>query len=165
MHIKNNIILNSFMIYRVEKLIDGFSTCFRQWNANSHCRFLHGYAISLRLHFKAEVLDECNWVWDFGWLKDTRFTINNMTTRDWLHYMFDHTVVLSEKDPALEKFIQMDKDGLIQLRTVPFFSCEGIAKYVLDILHPLIDQASNQRASLYRIDVLENNKNMASAEL
>ena len=40
----------------VEKYLDGFSTCFRQWNAtHSHCRFLHGYAISFRLHLPTKV--------------------------------------------------------------------------------------------------------------
>ena len=45
------------------KLFDGYSTCFRQWRAiNTHCRFLHGYAISFRVWFEGE-LDHRNWVW------------------------------------------------------------------------------------------------------
>ncbi|WP_119344285.1 6-pyruvoyl trahydropterin synthase family protein [Facilibium subflavum] len=153
------------MIYRVEKYLDGFSTCFRQWNAtDSHCRFLHGYAIAFKLHFKSTTLDVHNWVWDFGWLKDQSFQIDGMTTKQWFSYMFDHTVVLAENDPALERFKQLAQDGIIQLRTVPFFSCEGIAEFVLKTLSPMISKASNQRAQLYRVDVLENNKNMACAE-
>lgn len=153
------------MMYRVEKYIDGFSTCFRQWNASSHCRFLHGYAIAFRLYFKAEVLDQCNWVWDFGWMRDSRFQVDQMTVDNWFSYMFDHTVVLSEQDPALDEFITLEQKGLIRLRTLPFFSCEGIAKFVLDKLNPLIQKASKNRASLYRVDVIENRYNCASAEL
>ena len=154
------------MIYRVEKYLDGFSTCFRQWNAeHSHCRFLHGYAISFRLHFSAKTLDKHNWVWDFGWLKDKQFLIDGMTTKEWFSYMFDHTVVLSEKDPALESFKALETQGLLQLRTLPYFSCEGIAEYVLNKLGAMITTHSQNRVSLFRVDVLENNKNLGAVEI
>ncbi|WP_116964539.1 6-pyruvoyl trahydropterin synthase family protein [Fastidiosibacter lacustris] len=154
------------MIYRIEKCLDGFSTCFRQWNAiHSHCRFLHGYAISFRLHFKANQLDQHNWVWDFGWLKDKQFLIDGMTTKEWFHYMFDHTIVLSEKDPALSTFKALEEQGLIQLRTLPYFSCEGIAEFVLNKLGSMVLTHSNNRAQLYRVDVMENNKNLGAAEI
>ena len=40
------------MIYKSTKIIDGFSTCFRQWKAtHSHCQYLHGYSISFKLIF------------------------------------------------------------------------------------------------------------------
>lgn len=154
------------MIYRVEKYLDGFSTCFRQWNAeHSHCRFLHGYAISFRLHFAAKSLDQHNWVWDFGWLKDKNHTIDGMTAKEWFHYMFDHTVVLSQKDPALETFKALEQQGLLQLRTLPYFSCEGIAEFVLNTLNPLVQQHSNNRVTLFRVDVMENNKNLGAVEI
>ncbi len=35
------------MKFQSTKLFDGYSTCFRQWKAdNTHCKFLHGYAVS-----------------------------------------------------------------------------------------------------------------------
>ena len=46
--------------FKSTKLFDGFSTCFRQWRAeDTHCKFLHGYAVSFRVWFKGE-LDERN---------------------------------------------------------------------------------------------------------
>ena len=30
----------------------GLSCCFRQWGASSHCRFLHGYALSFSFTFE-----------------------------------------------------------------------------------------------------------------
>ena len=154
------------MIYRVEKYLDGFSTCFRQWNAeHSHCRFLHGYAIAFKLHFKAQSLDKHNWVWDFGWLKDQNYLIDGKTVKEWFHYMFDHTVVLSEKDPELNTFIELEKKGILQLRQLPYFSCEGIAEFVLKKLQPLVKKHSDNRVMAYKIDVYENNKNMASVEI
>ena len=50
----------------------GLSCCFRQWRAESHCRLLHGYALSIRLVFEAEELDVRNWVVDFGSLKSLK---------------------------------------------------------------------------------------------
>ena len=154
------------MIYRVEKYLDGFSTCFRQWNAeHSHCRFLHGYAVSFRLHFAAKNLDQYNWVWDFGWLKDKTLLIDGMTTKDWFHYMFDHTVVLSEKDPALQTFKDLEKQGLLQLRSLPYFSCEGIAEFVIKKVGNIVNTHSNNSVKLFRVDVMENNKNLGAVEI
>lgn len=153
------------MIYRVEKYLDGFSTCFRQWNAkSSHCRFLHGYAIAFKLHLKAHSLDKCHWVWDFGWLKNKKYAVEEKTVQEWFHYMFDHTVVLSREDPELKTFINLDKKGILQLRILPSFSCERIAEFVLEKLQPIIHQHSQNLVDLYKIDVYENDKNMASVE-
>jgi 6-pyruvoyltetrahydropterin/6-carboxytetrahydropterin synthase len=52
--------------FQSTKVFDGFSTVFRQWKAEgTHCKFLHGYGVSLKVWFEGE-LDERNWVWDFG---------------------------------------------------------------------------------------------------
>jgi 6-pyruvoyltetrahydropterin/6-carboxytetrahydropterin synthase len=52
--------------FRSTKIFDGYSTVFRQWKAEgTHCKFLHGYGVSLKVWFEGE-LDERNWVWDFG---------------------------------------------------------------------------------------------------
>ena len=37
------------------KLFDGYSSAFRQWRADgTHCRFLHGYAVSFRVWFEGD---------------------------------------------------------------------------------------------------------------
>ncbi len=44
--------------FQSSKLFDGYSTVFRQWKADTtHCKYLHGYAISFRVWFEGE-LDE-----------------------------------------------------------------------------------------------------------
>lgn len=64
--------------FKSSKLYDGFSTVFRQWKAEgTHCRFLHGYAISFKVDFEGE-LDERNWVWDFGGMKRAVGNIDGM---------------------------------------------------------------------------------------
>lgn len=44
----------------------GLSAAFRQWRADSHCKFLHGYSLEFEFEFGAHELDERNWVVDFG---------------------------------------------------------------------------------------------------
>ena len=44
----------------------GLSAAFRQWRADSHCKFLHGYSLEFEFEFGADELDEKNWVVDFG---------------------------------------------------------------------------------------------------
>ena len=52
--------------FQSTKLFDGYSTCFRQWQAEgTHCKFLHGYAVSFRVWFEGD-LDHRNWVFDVG---------------------------------------------------------------------------------------------------
>ena len=86
------------------KLFDGYSTCFRQWKADTtHCKFLHGYAISFRVWFEGQ-LDERNWVFDFGGMKRSVNKIQGMAPKDYFSWLLDHTTVISEDDPYLEHF-------------------------------------------------------------
>ena len=42
--------------FKSTKLFDGYSTCFRQWRADgTHCKFLHGYAVSFRVWFEGDL--------------------------------------------------------------------------------------------------------------
>ena len=68
--------------YESQKRFAGYSTCFRQWRADSHCKFLHGYALEFKITFAGE-LDQRNWVMDFGGLKDFKL---------FLEKTFDHTL-------------------------------------------------------------------------
>ena len=38
----------------------GLSAAFRQWRADSHCKFLHGYSLEFEFKFGANELDERN---------------------------------------------------------------------------------------------------------
>ena len=102
----------------------GLSCCFRQWRAtHSHCRFLHGYALSVKLTFESETLDERNWVQDFGGLKDVK---------NWLKETFDHKTVIAEDDPEVKTFAILQSKGLIDCVIIPNVGCEAFAKYIFD---------------------------------
>jgi 6-pyruvoyltetrahydropterin/6-carboxytetrahydropterin synthase len=147
--------------YQSTKLFDGFSCVFRQWRAEgTHCRFLHGYGVSFRVWFEGE-LDERNWVWDFGGMKRAKGTIDGLSPKIWMDYMFDHTTIVAEDDPYLEHFKEMWKDNIIQLRIIPATGAEQFAKYVYDKLNIFIKKETNGRVKVTRVEFMEHNKNSA----
>lgn len=107
---------------------NGLSCCFRQWRAESHCEYLHGYAISVKLTFETATLDHRNWVQDFGGLKPVK---------KWLEDTFDHKTLVAKDDPALELFQTMNNHQgrggkLIQLVVVEDVGCEAFSKMIWD---------------------------------
>jgi 6-pyruvoyltetrahydropterin/6-carboxytetrahydropterin synthase len=150
--------------YQSTKLFDGFSCVFRQWKAEgTHCRFLHGYGVSFRVWFEGE-LDERNWVWDFGGMKRAKGTIDGMNPKQWMDYMFDHTVIISEDDPYLDVFKKMMVDDLIQLRVIPAVGAEQFAKYIYEKLNTFMQEETNGRVKVARVEFMEHNKNTAIYE-
>ena len=124
--------------YISTKLFDGYSTCFRQWKAeDTHCKFLHGYAISFRVWFEGE-LDHRNWIWDFGGMKRSKTKINGMYPKDFFSWLLDHTTIIAQDDPYLDKFQQLDKDSIIQLRILPATGCEKFAQYLYETINTFL---------------------------
>jgi 6-pyruvoyltetrahydropterin/6-carboxytetrahydropterin synthase len=90
--------------FQSTKLFDGYSTCFRQWKAeDTHCKFLHGYAVSFRVWFDGD-LDHRNWVWDFGGMKRSKGKIADMSPKDYFAWLLDHTTIVAVDDPYLKTF-------------------------------------------------------------
>jgi len=143
------------------KVFDGFSTVFRQWKAeDTHCRFLHGYGISFQIWFEGE-LDERNWVWDFGGMKRAKGKIDGMSPKEWMDYMFDHTFLVAEDDPFLESFKNMDEAGVAQVRVVPATGAERFAQYIYDKVAPFIEEETEGRVKVTKVEFREHNKNSA----
>ena len=118
--------------FQSSKVFDGFSTVFRQWKAeDTHCRFLHGYGISFKVYFEGE-LDERNWVWDFGGMKRAKTKIDDKSPKEWMDYMFDHTMIVAEDDPWLDAFKQMETAGVAQIRILPATGAEKFAEYIFN---------------------------------
>jgi len=146
------------------KVFDGFSTCFRQWKAKTtHCKYLHGYGVSFKLWFEGE-LDNRNWVWDFGGMKRAEGTIDGMKPKDWFDYMFDHTVIIAEHDPARDSFVRLGNKGIIQLRLVPASGAEKFAEYIFNKVNPFIVEETKGRVKIAKVEFREHNKNSAIYE-
>lgn len=156
----------------------GLSCCFRQWRAtHSHCSTLHGYSIGIKLIFESETLDDRNWVFDFGGLKQFK---------EWAENMFDHTLVIAADDPHLEFFIKMSEIGyegitsgaphergaVCDLRIVPAVGCEMFAKMAYDAMSSLLEQYKThggrypvgQTVKLTSVEVFEHAGNSAIYE-
>ena len=150
--------------YQSTKVFDGFSCVFRQWRAEgTHCRFLHGYGVSFRVWFEGE-LDERNWVWDFGGMKRAKGTIDGMNPKAWMDYMFDHTTIIAEDDPGLGGFKTMNDLGIIQLRIIPAVGAEQFAKYIYEKLNTFIQEETEGRVKIVRVEFMEHAKNTAIYE-
>ncbi len=150
--------------FKSTKLFDGYSTCFRQWKADgTHCKFLHGYAVSFRVWFEGQ-LDERNWVWDFGGMKRAKNTIDGKTPKQYFEWLLDHTTIVAEDDPYLEHFKQMDKDGIIQLRILSAVGCERFAEYLYEVINYFLDKETNGRVKAVKVEVFEHERNSASYE-
>ncbi len=150
------------MKFQSTKLFDGYSTCFRQWKAdNTHCKFLHGYAVSFRVWFEGD-LDERNWVFDFGGMKRAKHKIAGMTPKDFFTHLLDHTTIIAEDDPYLEEFKQMDEDGIIQLRVLPATGCERFAEFLYGTINGFLKKETDGRVKATKVEVYEHERNSAS---
>jgi 6-pyruvoyltetrahydropterin/6-carboxytetrahydropterin synthase len=143
----------------------GLSCCFRQWRAtHSHCSLLHGYSIGVKVIFECDTLDERNWVMDFGGLKEFK---------EWLEHMFDHTLLVAEDDPQLDKLMTLGTDafGIIaDIRVVPAVGCERFAELAFDRLSTILaeDLAAgtllNPTVRVKSVEVFEHDANSAIVE-
>ena len=150
--------------FQSTKLFDGFSCVFRQWKAEgTHCRFLHGYGVSFRVWFEGE-LDERNWVWDFGGMKRAKGNIDGMNPKAWMDYMFDHTTIVATDDPGIGGFRTMNELGIIQLRELEAVGAEQFAKYIYNKLNIFVQEETNSRVSVVRVEFMEHAKNTAIYE-
>jgi len=148
--------------FQSTKLFDGYSACFRQWRAeDTHCRFLHGYAISFRVWFEGE-LDHRNWVWDFGGMKRAKSTIEGMSPKDYFAYLLDHTVIIAEDDPFKEAFLEMGEAGVAQIRIVPAVGCEKFAEFLYVKINNFLMAETEGRVRAIKVEVYEHERNSAS---
>lgn len=131
----------------------GLSAAFRQHRAHSHCQYLHGYALSIKLVFAAQELDRNNWVVDFGSLKSFKQQLVDT---------FDHKTLVAEDDPELETFRMLDRAGLLQLVVVPSTGCEAFAALIYECADLwLRDAGYAPRVQMDRVEVREHGANSA----
>lgn len=131
----------------------GLSAAFRQWRADSHCRFIHGYALSVRLEFEADELDVRNWVVDFGSLK---------SFKGWLEDTFDHKLLVAEDDPKRDDLIRLADLGLADVVMVGATGCEAFAKMIFECAEVwLKDNGYTPRVWIRLVEVAEHGANSA----
>ena len=133
----------------------GLSACFRQPNAHSHCKLLHGYALQFKFTFSCESLDERNWVVDFGGLKPLKA---------WLEDHFDHKVILDYDDPMLKNFEDLQSAGLCDIVMFRGVGVEMFAEHAFHEANSLVKQMTDGRCWVVSCECAEHGANSAIYE-
>lgn len=133
----------------------GLSAAFRQWRADSHCRFIHGYALAIKLEFQASELDIRNWVVDFGSLKSLRGILEDT---------FDHKLLVAEDDPMRPHLEKLQDLGVAEVVIVPATGCERFAEMISEVTQQWLKDAGYwPRVELCSVEVREHGANSAIA--
>lgn len=133
----------------------GLSACFRQPNADSHCRFPHGYALAFTFEFQGRELDKNNWLIDFGRLK---------LLRTYLNENYDHKTLIAESDVQwLESLEGMIATNNADVRILKHVGMEAFAYDGYQFCRRLlIDMGESSRVRLTKVTVAEHEGNSAS---
>jgi len=147
--------------FQSSKVFDGFSTVFRQHSAEgTHCQKLHGYGISFKVYFEGD-LDHRNWVWDFGGMKRAKTLIDGKSPKEWMDYMFDHTLIVAEDDPFKNAFLEMNGAGVAQVRVIPATGAEKFAEYIFNKVNEFVKTETENRVRVIKVKFMEHGKNAA----
>lgn len=131
----------------------GLSCAFRQWRAGSHCRLLHGYALSFEFTFEADELDARHWVVDFGGLKGLKGMLENA---------FDHKTVVAHDDPEMAWFLEGAGRGLLEIMVVDAGGCEAFARLAFEAAQTYLhDYGYGYRVRVVKVEVREHGANGA----
>ena len=141
------------MKYESTKIIELGSCAFRQWRADSHCKYIHGYRLIGKFWFECNHLDERNWVVDFGGLKELK---------NELEKQFDHTLCIASDDPMLASFRELHRVGAVDLRImVDGVGIERTAEWCFKTADRQVRALTNNRCWVSRVEVWEHDKNSA----
>lgn len=144
------------MPFKSTKVIELGSCAFRQPQAKSHCRFIHGYRLTAKFWFEASELDENNWVVDFGGLKVLKAIMQDM---------FDHTTVISADDPHIDTFYELEEKEMIVLRIMKNgVGIERFAEWCCETANNYVQQLTDNRCKCVKVEVFEHEKNSAIYE-
>jgi len=143
------------MRFTSNKIINLGSAAFRQWrSAHSHCQYIHGYNLTADITFEATELDERNWVMDFGGLKDLKKT---------LEHTFDHKLVVAGDDPQLDMLKLLDEAGVAEVVVLQDgVGCEKFAEFVLKTADTFVDELTNGRVRVQKVQINEHGSNFAT---
>ena len=132
----------------------GISAAFRQWRAESHCRFIHGYPLEFKFTFGAMKLDDKGWVVDFGALKPVKESLVET---------FDHKLIVAGDDPELELFKTMHERGVADVVIFPDgVGCERFARHAFALAESfLVQNKLVGRVWVASVEVREHDGNSA----
>ena len=130
----------------------GLSCCFRQWQADSHCSYLHGYSLGFRFTFETNELDKRNWVYDFGGCKWIKV---------FLEQTFDHKLLIDKHDPDIDHINKIHDENMAQVLTMDGVGCEKFSEHVYNFVAPKVYEETKGRVSLQSVECFEHGANSA----
>lgn len=144
------------MPYKSTKKFGPISTGHRNWRADNHCSFLHGYGRYVQLTFEGD-LDEFGWVLDFSSLRNVK---------QFLEDNWDHRMLIASDDPELPIFKELHEKKLIDLNIMNVKNgwtpaIEGSCKFVFDYVQPIIHHKTNGRVHIAKVEIWEHENNSA----
>lgn len=151
---------DTYKYVSTKEYTNSFPIAYRQWRADSHCRRIHGYGLSIKLFFGTNELSIRRWACDFGGLRELKAILESQ---------FDHTLVVAEDDPHLEWFKEAERLGIARLTILPNLGCESLAdqiyKYINGVYIPqFLGKGESERLWCFRVEVRETVANMAYRE-
>lgn len=144
-------------MYSITKRYPEITVCHRHWKAESHCRFIHGYARTVEITICAHDLDK-GWVMDLGNLKDVRKALEDA---------WDHRVLINSDDPELPQIEAMHQTGVLDLNVMDVTkgwgaALEGSCQFVMDLVEPIVRTRTSGRAWVSKVEIWEKGDNRAA---
>jgi 6-pyruvoyltetrahydropterin/6-carboxytetrahydropterin synthase len=150
------------MSYISTKIIELGSCAFRQPNAafdrqgaginSKRCSFVHGYKLQAKFWFECSHLDEKNWSVDFGGLGNLKLM---------LQHQFDHTLTVDKSDPLLPLFEELHEQGGCDLRVMDGVGIEKVSEWCFKVANQHIQEITNKRCWVSKVEVWEHDANSA----
>jgi len=102
-------------------------------------------------------------------MKRAKTKIDGKSPKEWMDYMFDHTVIIAEDDPLLPELKMFDNlpnlgnnnKGGIQLRVIPATGAEKFAEYIYNKLNNFVKTETDNRVKVKQVEFREHGKNSA----
>lgn len=152
--------MTQYKYVSTKEWVDAFPCAYRQWKADSHCNKIHGYSFTIKVYFGCETLDVRNWCMDYGGLKELKKILEGQ---------FDHTLLVSEDDPNMDLYKEMEKRGIASLTILPALGCESLSRMIHEYINTvylpdLLGPGEAERIWCFRVEVRETQANMAYFE-
>jgi len=134
------------------KLIKLGSCAFRQFTAESHCKYVHGYRLSAKITISCKEVDKNNWCFDFGDFKEIKCILENQ---------FDHTLCIAENDPLRKTFELLQSQGGCELRIMPAVGIEKFAEWCYLTVNKFVQNRTGKRCWVSSVELFEHEDNSA----
>ena len=142
----------------ITKRFGEYPIAHRQPKHRGHCALIHGHNLVFDITFRAETLDECGFIVDYGKMA---------TLKQILESKFDHTLLLAHDDPEMPTFLALREKGVATIIVLQDISAEGTALAVSGYVNMWIaseEDLCDRGVEVVKVVCWEDSKNSATYE-